>query len=124
MDIRLGASCRAASSRARLNEPRRRLPANPTTRRTPFTPCSAMPVSSTEQLEGLCAFHARLEVFAYGKHLPTRQRLHDIPLQTHNRHFAGPAQRVFHLSPRGERHFWSLRCSRTACQQYHAATVR
>jgi threonine dehydratase len=29
-----------------------------------------------------------------------------------------------HQPTRAERHFGSLRCSRTACQQYHAATVR
>src|SRR5437762_11636787 len=78
MVIRLGASWRAASSRARLNEPRRRLPANSTTRRTSFNACSAMPASSTQERERLGAFHARLEVFAYRQHLPTRQRLHDI----------------------------------------------
>ena len=39
----------------------------------------------------LGAFHARLEVFAYRQHLLARQRLHDVPLETHNRHLAGPA---------------------------------
>src|SRR2546426_5751704 len=60
MDIRLGASWRAASSRARLNEPRRRLPANPTTRRTSFNACSAMPASSTEERESLDRKSTRL----------------------------------------------------------------
>src|SRR2546426_1622598 len=83
MVMRRGASWRAASNRARLKEPRRRLPANPTTRRTSFNACSTMPASSTQERESLCAFHARLEVFAYRQHLPTRQRLHDVPLETH-----------------------------------------
>ena len=38
--------------------------ANPTTRRTPFTACSAMPASGTQERERLGAFHARLEVLA------------------------------------------------------------
>ncbi len=124
MVMRPSASWRAASSRARLKEPRRRLPANATTRRTSFNACSAMPASSTQERERLGAFHARLEVFAYRQHLLARQRLHDVPLETHNRHLAGPARRVFHLGPPDECHRPSLRCSRTACQQYHAATVR
>src|SRR5690348_12813002 len=99
MVIRRGASWRAASSRARLKEPRRRLPANATTPSTSFNPCSATPASSTQEREGLGTFHARLEVFAYGKHLPMRQRLHHIALETHNRHLTGPARRVFHLGP-------------------------
>jgi len=106
-----------------IERARRRLPANPTTRRTSFDGCSAMPASSTEERESLCAFHARLEVFAYRQHLRARQRLH-VPLETHNRHLAGPARRVFHLGPPDECHCRSLRCSRTACQQYQAATVR
>src|SRR2546427_9000106 len=81
MVMRPGASWRAASSRARLKEPRRRLPANATTRRTSCNACSAMPASSTQERERLGAFRARLEVFAYRQHLPTRQRLHDIPYQ-------------------------------------------
>src|SRR5690242_876837 len=102
MVIRRGASWRAASSRARLKEPRRRLPANATTRRTSFNACSAMPASSTQESEGLGAFDARLEVFAYREHLPTRQRLRHVPLEAHNRHLAAPARRVFHVGPPGE----------------------
>src|SRR2546426_8358130 len=58
MVMRPSASWRAASSRARLKEPRRRLPANATTRRTSFTACSAMPASSTQERERLGAFRS------------------------------------------------------------------
>src|SRR5256886_10250278 len=58
MVMRPSASWRAASSRARLKEPRRRLPANATTRRTSFNACSAMPASRTQERERLGAFRS------------------------------------------------------------------
>src|SRR4051812_1997271 len=95
MDIPSGASSRAARIKARLNEPRRRLPANATTR-CPHV--SGMSVSSfPTKYQELSAGDAGLEVLPHGERLHPWQGPDHVILEPERRSLAGPAGWIFHF---------------------------
>src|SRR4029453_3278252 len=89
-----GASSRAASSRARLYDFFRRLPANPMTRSGTGPPAWRHP----EEDKLLRAAGTCLQMLRYGQGIGQFQPAHKVVLELHHGFFAGPARRMFHYS--------------------------
>src|SRR4051812_36421640 len=96
MDIPPGASSRAARNKARLNDPRRKLPAKATTRCCPLVSLMSVPGFPTKH-KGLSAGNAGLEVLPQGERLSPWQRSDDVILEAEHRSLTGPAGGVFHM---------------------------
>src|SRR3954466_6097007 len=90
-----GASSRAASSRARLYDFFRRLPANPMTRSGTGL-LVARRQAKEDQLLG--AAGTRFEMLRYRQRVGQLQPTHEVVLELHHGFFAGPPRRIFHHS--------------------------
>src|SRR5688500_8579453 len=94
-----GASWRAASTRARLKEPRRRLPAKATMSATTAAVAWGRRHRVTQH-EALRARLARLEMLGDGQRSVVGDRAEEVMLESQNNELAGPAGRVLHYAPR------------------------
>src|SRR4051812_14514449 len=90
----VGASSRAASIRARLNERRRRLPAKATTRVGWSATTGVDTAVDPEQHQRLATPDASLDVLGDRQRLALRQRAQQIALEPHADQLAGPAGRI------------------------------